>query len=206
MYHPPDPCGWLVHSPSTRFSWDIMGYKIDPLPSYLKLRNFYYSIMLNYIDFLTTPQVQLPRPVLTISSSGLSPASAPPWRIVHKWGGRPPFLLWSLAASVCTPLLGGVPRLLFPPPPRGIPTPRPPHVLLSSPWSVWSPGDGTPPGTLGYPLYTPRSHCRTISPTETPSNTSSQRLVLLILSSSAPSQSSTTAYALYSCSDTPPSN
>ena len=68
-----------------------MGYASDTLPSYIKLRNCSYSIMLNYTDSPSNPQIHLPRPGTTISSSGSSPKSSPPWCRVHKWGDRPPF-------------------------------------------------------------------------------------------------------------------
>ena len=75
--------GWLIILPSV-VGWDIMGYESEPLPSHIKLRNCSYSIMLNYTDSLSTPQVNLPRPGPTISSSGSSLTSAPPQRRVHK--------------------------------------------------------------------------------------------------------------------------
>ena len=55
--------------------------------------------MLNYTDSLSTLQDHLPRPGPTISSSGLSPASALPRCRVHKWGGMPPFLIWLTSNS-----------------------------------------------------------------------------------------------------------
>ena len=46
--------------------WDIMGHESDPLPYYNELRNRSYSIMLNYIDYLSTHQIHVPRPDPTI--------------------------------------------------------------------------------------------------------------------------------------------
>ena len=89
---------WLILLPPS-VGWDIMGYESEPLPSYLDLRNFSYSIMLNYTDSPSTPQVYLPRPGPTISSSSSPLASAMPRRRVHKWGSRPPFPLWLHVAS-----------------------------------------------------------------------------------------------------------
>ena len=85
--------GWLILLP-LGVGWDIMGYELYPLPPYPELRNCSYSIMLICTDSPSTPQVHLPRPGPTISSSGLSPASDTLRCIVHKWGGRPPFTLW----------------------------------------------------------------------------------------------------------------
>ena len=79
--------------------------------------------MLNYTEYPSTPQVHLPHPSITISSSRLSPASTPPWRRVNKWGIRPHFFLWPPVASCCTPLWSEVPWLTFPQPPGGITTP-----------------------------------------------------------------------------------
>ena len=82
--------GWFILLP-TGVGWNIMGYKSNTLPSYLSLIQLVHNFMLNYSDSPSTPQVHLPRPGTTISPSISSPASAPPWRQVHKWGGRPPF-------------------------------------------------------------------------------------------------------------------
>ena len=60
------PVGWLIIL-LPGVCWYILGYKPEPLPSYIKLRNCSYSIMLNYIDSLSTTQVHLPRPGTTIS-------------------------------------------------------------------------------------------------------------------------------------------
>ena len=104
-----------------------MGYEPEPLPSYNDLRNRSYSIMLNYTDSPSTPQIHLPRPDPNISSSGFSPASALPWRRVHKWGGIPPVPLCLTVVSECTPVWGIIPLLIVPPPLGDIPTPCPPH-------------------------------------------------------------------------------
>ena len=122
-----------------------MGCESYPLPSYLVLSNWSYSIMLTYSEYPSTPQVHLPNPGPTISPSWLSPASALPQRIVHIWGGRPNFPLWLPSVSWCTLIWGEFPRLPLPPPSGGIPTPRLPHVFPSSLWSAFPPGDGTPP-------------------------------------------------------------
>ena len=122
-----------------------MGYELDPLPSYHKLRNCSYSIMLNYIKYLSTLLAHLQRLGPTIVPSGLFLKYNPPWSRVHVWCFRPPFTLWYPAASECTPLWGGVPRIPLMPPPGGTPTPWLPCVLPSSLWSSGSPGDGIPP-------------------------------------------------------------
>ena len=141
--------------------WYIMGYESEPLPSYKKLRNRSYYIMLNYIDSPSTLQIHAPPPDPTISPSGSSPASSLPQYIVHKWGGMLPVPRWSPAVSECTPVWGVSLMLLVPPPSGDITTPRPPHVSLSSPWSVWPPNDGTPPGPSTLPPSPPNFHCRT---------------------------------------------
>ena len=46
--------------------WDIMGYESETLPSYNELRNRFYSIMLNYTDSPSTPQIHVPCPDPTI--------------------------------------------------------------------------------------------------------------------------------------------
>ena len=48
--------GWLILLPPG-IGWDIMGYESEPLPSYISLSNFSYSIMLNYTYYISTPQV-----------------------------------------------------------------------------------------------------------------------------------------------------
>ena len=68
--------GWLILLPPS-VGWDIMGYESEPLPYYLGLSNCFYSIMLNYTESPTTPQVHSPRPGPTISPSGLSPETDP---------------------------------------------------------------------------------------------------------------------------------
>ena len=90
--------GWLLILPPG-VGWGIMGCESDPLPSYIRLRNCSYYIMLNYTDYLYTPQVHLPHPGSTIPSTGLFLASAPPWRIVDKWCGMPLFPIWLPATS-----------------------------------------------------------------------------------------------------------
>ena len=179
---------WLVNSTSTLW------------------RLGYHGVMLNYTGSTSTTQIHLPSPGPTISSFGSSPASAPPRHIVHKWGSMPPLPLWLPAVSYCTILLGVVLRLLVPPPPGDIPTPRPPHVSLSSPWSTWPPGVGTPPVPLSYPLSPPKSHFHAVALTEPPSNTSSHGPATLILYFPTPSWSTPTASALSSGSDTQTEN
>ena len=71
-----------------------MGYESDPLPYYIELRNFYYSIILNYKDSLSTPQVHLTITGTIISSYGYPPESATHQYIVHQWVGMPHFPLW----------------------------------------------------------------------------------------------------------------
>ena len=105
-----------------------MGYESDHFPSYNELRNCYYSIVLNYTDFPSTPQISLQRPDPTISSPVSTPASAPPRYRVHKWGGMAPVPLWLPAFSKCTPVWGIIPRLLLPPPSGDIPTPYLPQI------------------------------------------------------------------------------
>ena len=162
--------------------------------------------MLNYAYSPSTPQVHLPRPSPTISSSSSSPASAPPWFRVHEWGGMPPFLLWCPAASECTPLWGVILRLLVTPPPGDFTTTCPPHVLPSSMWSAWPPGGGTPLGPLASPPSPPNSNCRTLALTEPPPYISYHRPAPLLLSFPKPSRSPPTASALSLGYDTPPSN
>ena len=139
----------------------IMGYEPEPLPSYNKLRNRSYHIMLNYTDSPSTLHIHAPRPDPTISPSGSSPASTLPQYIVHKWGCILPVTRWSPAVSECTPVWGVRLLLLVPPPPGDITTPRPPHVSSSSPWSIWPPYDGTPPGPSTLPLSPPNFNCCT---------------------------------------------
>ena len=74
---PVSKVGWLIILTPGVF-WDIMGYESDPLPSYIKLRNCYYSMMLNLTDSPSTPKVHVTCPGTTMSSSGSSPASALP--------------------------------------------------------------------------------------------------------------------------------
>ena len=150
-----------------------MGYESDPLPSYLRLRKGFYYIMLSYAVYPSTTQVHLPRPGPTISPSGSSPESAPPWLRVHRWGGRPTFPLWLPVVSWCTILWGELPRLTLPPTPGGIPNPRPPHVSPSSPWSALPPGDGIPPRPLEYPLSPTNFHWLIRAPTVSPTYKSS---------------------------------
>ena len=96
--------------------WYMMGYEPDTLPSYNKLRDCYYSIILNYTDSPSTPQIHVPRPDPTISSSVSSPASSQPWYRVHEWGGMPPVPQWSHVISKCTPVWGVRPMLILLPP------------------------------------------------------------------------------------------
>ena len=90
--------GWLILLPPI-VGWDIVRYKSGTLPSYTELRNCSYSIMLNYTYSPSTPEVHLPRPGPTISYSVLSPDSALTWRRVHKWGGMPPFPIWTFMST-----------------------------------------------------------------------------------------------------------
>ena len=145
-----------------------MGYESEPLTSYLWLRNWSHSSKLIYGYSLSTPKVHLACPGPTISPSDLSPESIPPWHIVHRWGCRPPFLIWPHAASWCTFQWGEVPRHPLPSPPVGIPTPCPPHVLPSSLWSAFPPGGRILPKHLASPLSPPISHFRTGAPTLPP--------------------------------------
>ena len=89
---------WLILLPPG-VGWYIMGHEPDTLPSYIKLRNCSYSIILKYIDYPSTTQVHLPNPGLTISSYGLSLASALTLHRVHKWVGMLPFKIRLPAAS-----------------------------------------------------------------------------------------------------------
>ena len=109
--------------------------------------------MFKYRDYSSTPHIHLPRSDPIISSYGSSLASALPWYRVHKWVNMPPVLIWLPAVSECTPVCGVIPRLLVPPPPGDIPTPLPPHILPSSPWSVLPPDGETPPGPSKFPPY-----------------------------------------------------
>ena len=142
-----------------------MGYESEPLPSYQDLRNCSYSIKLSYTTYLSTPQVRLPRPGPTISTSDLSPSSALPTFRAHRWVGRPLFPLWFPAASWCIPLWGGSLRLPVPPLPIGATTLRLPQVSLSAPWSDVPPGGGTPPVPWASTLSPTSSFYRTRSPT-----------------------------------------
>ena len=96
-----------------------MGYAWEPLPSYHKLRNCSYSIILSYTTSLSTPQFILPRPGPTIALYDSSLASDLPPFIAHIWVGRPPFPLWLPAVSWCTFLCSVAPRLSLPPLPVG---------------------------------------------------------------------------------------
>ena len=162
--------------------------------------------MLNCTDSLSTNQVHLPHPGANISSSGSSLYSAPPRHRVHKWGGMPAFPLWLPAASECTLLWGAAPRLPVPPPLGDITTTVPPHVSPSSPWSAWTLSGGTPPGPSSFSLSPPNYHCHTVSTTDTPPYASSHGPAPLLPSLPTPSQSSPTASALSSVSDTPTEN
>ena len=136
-----------------------MSYESDHLLYYLGLRNCSYSIILNYEESPSTPQFQLPRPVPTISPSGSSLASAPPWDIFHRWGGRPHFPLWLPDVYWCTILWDEVTWLLSLQPPGGIPTPRPSHVSPESLLSALPTVDETPPRPLASTPSPHISHC-----------------------------------------------
>ena len=131
--------GWLILLPFM-VGWYIMGCESDPLPSYHKLSNLSYYIMLSYPKYFSTPQVHLPRPCPTIAPSGLSPVSAPSPCIAHVWGIRTPSLLWLPAISWCTPIWGVSPRLPLAPLPGVTPTLCLLHVSPSSPRSISPPG------------------------------------------------------------------
>ena len=74
------------------------------LPSHKKLRNRSYSIMLNCIYSLSTPQIHLPHTDPTISLFGSYPAFSLPQYTYHKWFGMPPVPLWLPVVSRCTPV------------------------------------------------------------------------------------------------------
>ena len=162
--------------------------------------------MLSYAESLSTPQIHWPRPGPTISPSGSSPESAPPWHRVHIWGDRPPFLLWSSSASSCTFQWDEFLQRPLPTPPGNIPTRHLPHVLPSSLWSALPSSDGILPRPLAYPLSPPISYFRTGSPTNPPPCTSSPGPALFLQSSPSPSQLFPTASAPSTGSGTPPPN
>ena len=121
---------WLILLPP-RVGWDIMRYESEPLPSYHyhELRNCSYSIVLNYTESPSTPQVHLPRFGTTISPPGLSLASAPFWCRVHKWGGRPRFPIWLPVASFVLPY-GVEPCVFYFHYHRGVSPPLTPHAAV----------------------------------------------------------------------------
>ena len=146
------------------------------------------------------------RPGPTIAPSHSSLAYSPPTCRAHRWGGRPPFLLWSPAVSWCTPLWGGSPRPPLPPLTRGTTTLRLPRILLSAPWSVALNGGGTSPGPWVSSLSPPSSFCHTITPTVPPPYTSLPGTELLFPYFPAPLLSSPTASNISAGFDRPPPN
>ena len=123
---------------------------------------------MKFLVVVTPPsiyQVHLPRLGPTITSTGAPPESAPPPCTAHILGVRPPFCLWSPAATWCTPQRGEAPWIPLPPLLWGTPTLRLPRFFPSSPWSVALTGGGTPPGPLASPPSSPISCCRTRAPT-----------------------------------------
>ena len=162
--------------------------------------------MLNYTDSPSTPQINLPCPDPTISSSGSSPASVPPWCRVQKCGGMPPFTLWLPDASKCTPVWGVTPRLPVPPPPGDITTPHLPNVYPSPLWSFWSPDGETPIVPSTFTPSPPNYHFRIAALTVPPPYTSPHSPAPFLLYLSASSKSSPTTSALSSGFETPPAN
>ena len=159
--------------------------------------------MWNYTYYPSTPRINLPRPDPTISSSRLSPASSPHQYIVHKWGCMPTLLLRLPAVSECTNVWGVSLMLLLPPPPGDIPTSGLPHILLSSPWSVWATDGETPLGPSTSPISPPNFHWHTISRTVPLPYTASHGPAPFLPYFSTPSKLSPTIYALSSGSETP---
>ena len=94
-------------------------------------------------------------------------------------------------------IMGVVLRLPVLPSPGYIPTPRLPHISLSSLWPACPPGGGTPPGPLSSPLLSPKYNCRTVEPTESPPYTSSHGPSPLLPSSPTPSWSFPTTSAIF---------
>ena len=184
----------------------MIGYSAEPLPSYPGLRNCSYSITLSYVEYPSTNQVHWPRPGTTISPSGSSLASATPRHRVYRWISRQKFPLWLPVASWCTIQWDEVLRSTFSPPPEGIPTPRPPHVLPSSVWSPLLPGDGILTINLASPPSPPIFHFHTGVMTAPPPCTSSSGPATLLPYFPEPLQSPPTASTPYTGSGTPPPN
>ena len=94
----------------------------------------------------------------------------------------------------------------MPPPSGDISTPWLPHVLPPSLWSAWPLGGGTPPGPLSSPPTLHKSHCGQLAPIKPPTYTSSNRLAVLLSSLPTHLESSPTASAISSGSDTTVAN
>ena len=163
-----------------------MWYESEPSPTYHNLRNSSYSIKLSYTTDSSTPQVNLPRLGPTIAPTGLSTASATPPCTAHIWDTRPPFPIWSPAASWCTTRWGGYQRLPLPPPLLFTTTIHLTRAFQPSPWSVAPPGGGNPPGPWASTLSPPSYRCRTRAPTAPPPYTSTPGPILLLLSFPSP--------------------
>ena len=165
-----------------------MEYESDPLPYYLGLSNCSYYIMLNDVKSPSTPPAHLSRHVPTIPPSEFSLTSAPPWCRIHRWFGRPPFMIFSLSVSWCNFLWVEVPWHPFPPPPGVILTLFPPHVYPSSLWYALPSGDVNPPTPLASSQSPPIYHWRIISLTVPTPYTSPTCPAPLLSSSPSPLQ------------------
>ena len=93
--------GWLIILPRGS-GWDIMGCESKTLPSYPKLRNFYYSVKLIKCTYsLFIPPACSPRLDPTRASSVSSLEFSPPPCTETIQSGRPPSPLWLSAPSLC---------------------------------------------------------------------------------------------------------
>ena len=158
---------WLILI-SPGLGCDIMGYESEPLPSYTKLRNCYYSV-----NLITS----LPRLFLRIIYRVLIPPAQHPDFPRHPIHLRSYWIEGAAGHPLCYGCLlpldvhsnrGGSPRHPSPHLLMVTPTLRLPRVSPASPWSVAPPDDGIPSVPWTYPRSPPRSCCHIISSTASP--------------------------------------